>query len=77
MASSYLKVGLSAVLVFVGVKMLLMDVYKVPIFVSLGVIAGILALSIIASPPETATARLSAGEGRGLKPRPPCSMPGS
>lgn len=45
----YLKVGLSFVLVFVGAKMLLMDVYKVPIAASLGVIAGILALSVLVS----------------------------
>jgi tellurite resistance protein TerC len=45
----YLKVGLSFVLVFVGVKMLLMDVYKIPIAASLAVIAGILALSIVVS----------------------------
>jgi tellurite resistance protein TerC len=45
----YLKVGLSFVLVFVGAKMLLMDVYKVPIAASLGAIAGILGVSIIAS----------------------------
>ena len=32
----YLKVGLSVVLVFVGAKMLVADVYKVPIGVSLG-----------------------------------------
>ncbi|HSJ20312.1 MAG TPA: TerC family protein [Nocardioidaceae bacterium] len=35
----YLKVGLSAILIFVGFKMLLLDIYKVPIVVSLGVIA--------------------------------------
>jgi tellurite resistance protein TerC len=45
----YLKVGLSFVLIFVGAKMLIMDVYKIPIAVSLVVIAGILALSIGAS----------------------------
>ncbi|MFO0613437.1 MAG: TerC family protein [Polyangiaceae bacterium] len=45
----YLKVGLSAVLVFVGAKMLLMDVYKVPIAASLGVIAAILGVSMLAS----------------------------
>jgi tellurite resistance protein TerC len=45
----YLKVGLSVVLVFVGAKMLLMDVYKVPIAASLGVIAGILGVSVIVS----------------------------
>jgi tellurite resistance protein TerC len=45
----YLKIGLSFVLVFVGAKMLLADLIKVPILASLGVIAGILALSILAS----------------------------
>ena len=45
----YLKVGLSFVLVFVGAKMLLVDVYKVPIGASLAVIAGILGLSIAIS----------------------------
>jgi tellurite resistance protein TerC len=45
----YLKVGLSAVLVFVGLKMLAADVYKVPIGVSLAVIAVVLALSAAAS----------------------------
>jgi tellurite resistance protein TerC len=45
----YLKLGLSAVLVFVGMKMLLTDIYKVPITLSLGIIALILATSIAAS----------------------------
>lgn len=45
----YLKVGLSVVLIFVGAKMLLMDVYKIPIAISLLVIAGILGLSMLAS----------------------------
>lgn len=45
----YLKVGLSLVLCFVGIKMLLVDFYKIPIGVSLGVVAGILAVSIVAS----------------------------
>lgn len=45
----YLKLGLSVVLVFVGLKMLLVDLYKLPIVVSLGVIAGVLTLSIVAS----------------------------
>jgi tellurite resistance protein TerC len=47
----YLKLGLSAVLAFVGVKMLLTDVYKIPIGLSLGVIAalllGAIALSLL------------------------------
>ena len=45
----YLKSGLSAVLVFIGTKMLLLDVYKIPTAVSLGVVISILALSIVAS----------------------------
>jgi tellurite resistance protein TerC len=45
----YLKVGLSFVLVFVGAKMLLMDVYKVPVAASLGIIASILVLSVVFS----------------------------
>jgi TerC family integral membrane protein len=45
----YLKVGLSFVLCFVGAKMLLVDFYKIPIGVSLGVVGGILILSVVAS----------------------------
>ena len=45
----YLKFGLGFVLAFVGIKMLLADVYKVPIGISLGVIAALLAGSMIAS----------------------------
>ncbi|HEV2126197.1 MAG TPA: TerC family protein [Chloroflexota bacterium] len=45
----FLKLGLSVVLVFVGAKMLMIDIYKVPIGLSLGVIAMILAVSVGAS----------------------------
>ncbi len=45
----YLHYGLSVILVFVGVKMLLADIYKIPIGISLGVIAFILLVSILAS----------------------------
>lgn len=45
----YLKLGLSVVLVFVGIKMTLIDFYKIPVGASLGMIATILAISIIAS----------------------------
>ncbi len=45
----YLKVGLSFVLCFVGAKMMLVDIYKIPIGASLSVIGGVLLLSIIAS----------------------------
>jgi tellurite resistance protein TerC len=45
----YLKVGLSFVLCFVGAKMLVVDFYKIPIGISLGVVAGILILSVAVS----------------------------
>src|ERR671923_2243832 len=45
----YLPYGLSAVLVFVGVKMLLADVYKIPIGMALGIVASILIISVVAS----------------------------
>ncbi|MFM9106733.1 MAG: TerC family protein [Chloroflexota bacterium] len=45
----YLKPGLAAVLVFVGLKMLLVDVYKIPALLSLAVIVGILTIAFIAS----------------------------
>jgi tellurite resistance protein TerC len=45
----YLRVGLSAVLVFVGVKMVLSDVYHVPIGLSLGIIGVMLAVSVAVS----------------------------
>ena len=45
----YLKYGLSAVLTFVGVKMVIVDFYKIPVSVSLGVVASILTISILAS----------------------------
>lgn len=45
----YLKYGLSVILTFIGVKMFIQDWYHITIDVALGVIAGVLALSIIAS----------------------------
>ncbi len=45
----YLNYGLAFILVFVGVKMLLTDLYKIPIGIALGVIVSILFMSIIAS----------------------------
>ncbi|MFH0900078.1 MAG: TerC family protein [Pseudomonadota bacterium] len=45
----YLKVGLGLVLAFVGTKMLLAGVYKIPILVSLSVIAALLGGSIVVS----------------------------
>lgn len=45
----YLRVGLALVLVFVGTKMLVASAYKIPILVSLGVVAALLGGSAIAS----------------------------
>ena len=45
----YMKHGLALVLMFVGVKMLLVDVYKIPVAVSLSVIAVVLGGSVILS----------------------------
>ncbi|HEX2850698.1 MAG TPA: TerC family protein [Acidimicrobiales bacterium] len=45
----HLKTGLAAVLLFVGAKMLVADLWKVPIAVSLSVIAAILALAVALS----------------------------
>jgi len=45
----YLKYGLSAILAFVGVKMLISGYYKIPDMMALGVIAFLLAVSIIVS----------------------------
>jgi tellurite resistance protein TerC len=45
----YLRHGLSVILVFIGAKMLLIDIYKVPIALSLGVIVAIFAVAIVAS----------------------------
>lgn len=54
----YLKAGLSAILVFVGAKMLLLDVWKVPIALSLAVIATCLTIAVVASLRATRTRRL-------------------
>ena len=62
----YLKLGLSVVLVFVGLKMLLTDIYNVPIGGSLGMIALVLAASTTASllwPREQGDRNADGGEG--------------
>jgi len=45
----YLHWGLVVILSFVGFKMLLSHLVKIPVFISLGVIVGVLALSVLAS----------------------------
>jgi tellurite resistance protein TerC len=61
----YLKFGLSLVLVFVGAKMMLIDVFKVPTVVSLAVIATVIGGSIALSllrPPRDGVAPPPLGE---------------
>ncbi|MEI6946446.1 TerC family protein [Paraflavisolibacter sp. H34] len=43
----YLRYGLAIILVFIGLKMLLVEVYKIPIWMSLSFIALVLAVSVI------------------------------
>ena len=45
----YLHYGLSVALIFVGVKMLLSHYYQIPTVATLAVVAGVLALSVLAS----------------------------
>ena len=45
----YLQYGLAAILVFVGLKMVISDVFKIPVGIALGVVAGILMVSVVAS----------------------------
>jgi tellurite resistance protein TerC len=54
----YLKTGLAVILTFVGVKMLASEWYKVPAWVSLCVIIGVLVIAVVASlyfPPKEKT----------------------
>ena len=46
----YLNKGLAVVLVFIGIKMLITDLWHVPTALSLAVILAALGISIIASP---------------------------
>jgi hypothetical protein len=41
--------GLAAILVFIGIKMLLLDIYKIPTGIALGVVGLIPATSVVAS----------------------------
>ena len=45
----YLKLGLSVVLTFIGIKMVIVDLYHIPVGVSLAVVASVLTISIVAS----------------------------
>jgi tellurite resistance protein TerC len=54
-----LKYGLAVILMFIGVKMLLLDVYKIPVGIALGIVGFILLASVAAS---LATSRRSGPE---------------
>jgi tellurite resistance protein TerC len=42
-----LNYGLAVILVFIGTKMMLIDIFKIPVAVSLGVVIGILAITMV------------------------------
>jgi len=44
-----LKYGLAVVLIVIGVKMLLLDIYKIPVWIALGIVALILSVAVAAS----------------------------
>jgi tellurite resistance protein TerC len=44
-----LKYGLALILVFIGAKMLILDFYKIPILIALGVVALVIVASVVAS----------------------------
>ena len=70
----YIKHGLAAILAFVGVKMLVSGVVKIPIGISLAVIAGILAVAVGAS--LLADARSRAAQPPSVPPVPREEIPG-
>jgi tellurite resistance protein TerC len=45
----YLNYGIAAILAFIGVKIIVERFYRIPVGISLGVVAGLLALSTVAS----------------------------
>jgi tellurite resistance protein TerC len=48
-AFHHLHYGLSAILIFVGLKMVVSEFYHIPVAAALAVVGGILLLSVIAS----------------------------
>jgi tellurite resistance protein TerC len=63
---SLLKYGLAVVLVFVGSKMMLIDVFKIPVLVSLGIVVTIIATSVVLSLRKDASERAAALRNRPL-----------
>jgi tellurite resistance protein TerC len=62
---AYLSYGLSAILAFIGAKMLLIDVWHPPIWLSLAVIVGVLGVTALWS------VRATDGDARAAKPTTP------
>ena len=58
---SLLKYGLAIVLMFIGVKMILIDVFEIPVVVSLTVVATIIATSVVLSLRKDARERARRG----------------
>ncbi len=62
----YLKVGLGAVLAFVGIKMLISELYHIPILLSLGVVAGVIGCAVVFSilrpPPKPQLPKMHKGD---------------
>jgi tellurite resistance protein TerC len=56
-----LPYGLAVILVFIGTKMLLIDVVKIPVLISLGVVVSVLAITMIAS--VRTAPKIAAGPG--------------
>lgn len=61
----YLRHGLSVVLMFIGAKLLLVEIYKIPIGWALGATAGILGVAVVASLRATAGQEVVAAEPPG------------
>jgi tellurite resistance protein TerC len=63
-----LSYGLAVILVFIGTKMMLIDVFKIPVAVSLGVVVAVLAftmwLSLRTAPKLSASAAASSASGK-------------
>ena len=59
-----LKYGLAVILMVIGVKMLLLDIYKIPVWIALGIVALILLVSVAASLVTSRRADPGAGVSR-------------
>ena len=54
---SLLKYGLAIVLMFIGVKMMLIDLYPIPVAASLAIVAAVIGTSVVLSLRKDAKAR--------------------